>query len=385
MKQFTVNDLLGTAKQRAGLADFGPDEFMEGLVTLVDGLNNDVKVVEDRWDNLRDWLINLLVNRLRFQHDLTLHPEILDEDLGTPVIITSMPRTASTKLHRMLAASNDFQVVKFWHVHKFARIPGMADGGRAQRIQETREFERWMYEVCPQMLNGHPLFTDEAEEDSFLNECTFKLQLLAGRFGCKTYQNWLATVDVSSSYEYLRTQLQYLQWQDKAQSGKPWLLKAPGNFGMEQRLTDLYGGARFVMTHRNPVKCIPSISSVVLSTRELFLEQTTYAEAGLDMSNFFSHQVQEHMKWRDENPDLPVLDLGFDEITFDGISAVRKLYNFLDMSLSAEAENAMLAWERNNTKEKHGGHKYSIEGSGLTEEGIKKDYEEYMHRYSDFI
>ncbi|MCY4425966.1 MAG: sulfotransferase [Halieaceae bacterium] len=385
MKPFTVNDLLETAKQRAGLADFGPGEFVEGLAVLVNGLNNDVKVVEDRRDNLRDWLINLLVNRLRFQHDLILHPEILDEDLGTPAIITSMPRTASTKLHRMLAASNDFQVLKFWHVHMFARIPDMADGGKSQRIKETQEFERWMYEVCPQMLNGHPQFTYEAEEDSYLNECTFKLQMLAGRFGSETYQNWLATVDVSSSYAYLRTQLQYLQWQNKAQADKPWLLKAPGNFGMEQRLFDLYGGARFVMTHRDPVKCIPSISSVVLGTRELFLEQTTYEKAGLDMSNFFSHQVQEHMRWRDENPDLPILDLGFDEITFDGISAVRKLYNFLDISLSVEAENAMLAWERNNAKGKHGTHKYSIEGSGLTEEGTKKDYEEYIQRYSDYF
>ena len=310
MKQFAVNDLLETAKQRAGLAEFGTDEFMEGLTVLVDGLNNDVNVVEDRWENLRDWLINLLVNRLRFQHDLALHPEILEEDLGTPVIITSMPRTASTKLHRMLAASDDFQVLQFWRVYKFARIPGLVDGGKTQRIRETSEFEKWMYDVCPQMLYGHPQFTHEAEEDSYLQESTFKLQMLAGRFGCETYQNWLATVDVSSSYDYFRKQLQYLQWQEKAQAGKPWLLKAPGNFGMEQRQVDLYGSARFVMTHRDPVKCIPSISSVVQGTRELFLEQTTYEQAGVDMSNFFSIQVQEHMKWRDENADLAVLDLG---------------------------------------------------------------------------
>lgn len=395
MKKFAVTDLLEGAKQRAGLADFGPDEFLEGLTVLVGGLNNDVKVVEDRWENLRDWLINMLINRLRFQHDLTLHPEILDEDLGKPVIITSMPRTASTKLHRMLAASNDFQVLQYWRIYKFARIPGQEDGGKAQRIQETQEFEKWMYEVCPQMLNGHPQFTHEAEEDSYLDEFTFKAQMMAGRFGCESYQNWLATVDVSSSYDYFRRQLQYLQWQDKqlqgrspksnTKPGKPWLLKAPGNFGREQLQVDLYGDARFVMTHRDPVKCIPSISSVVKGTRELFLEQTTFEQAGTDMSNLFSMLVQEHMKWRDANSDLEVLDLGFKEITFDSISAIRKIYEFLDMPLSADAENAMLAWERDNTIEKHGAHKYSMGGSGLTEEGIKKDFEEYIKRYSTYF
>ena len=210
MKPFSVDNLLEAAKQRDGLADFGPDDFMGGLTALVDGLNNDVDLVEDRRENLRGWLINLLVNRLRFQHDLTRHPESLEEDLGTPVIIASMPRTASTKLHRMLAASNDFQVLKFWSVHQFARIPGSPDGGKAQRIQETQEFERWIYEVCPQMLNGHPHFTHEAEEEIFLNECTFQTQMLASRFGCETYQRWLATTDFTASYDYLRQQLQYL-------------------------------------------------------------------------------------------------------------------------------------------------------------------------------
>lgn len=385
MKQFSVDDLLATAKQRAGLEDFGPDDFVEGLTVLLDGLNNDVKIVEYRWDRLRDWLINLLVNRLRFQHDLKLHPEILDEDLGTPVIITSMPRTASTKLHRMLAASNDFQFLKYWSVHQFARIPGLPDGGKAQRIQETLEFEQWMYEVCPQMLNGHPHFTHEAEEEIFLNECTFKTQMLASRFGGDTYQNWLPTTDFSASYDYLRTQLQYLQWQDKDHAGKRWLLKAPGNFGMEKRLTDLYGSARFVVTHRDPVKCVPSISSVTRGTRELFVEQTTYEDASAVMLKFFGFQVNKHMRWRDQNPDLDVLDFGFDEITFDGLSAARKFYDFLDMPLSTEAENAMLAWERNNPKEKHGGHKYAIEDSGLTEQSIVENFEDYISRYSKYF
>lgn len=384
MKNFSINDLLQAAKQRAGLDDFGPGDFKEGLTVLIEGLNNDVKIVDDRRDKLRDWLVNLLVNRLRFQHDLNLHPEILHEDLGTPVIISSMPRTASTKLHRMLASTGDFQFLKYWSVYNFARIPGLPDGGMQQRIQETLEFEQWMHKVCPQMLNGHPHFTHEAEEEIFLNECTFKTQMLASRFGGATYQNWLPTTDFAPSYDYLRTQLQYLQWQDKGNAKKRWLLKAPGNFGMEKRLTNLYGDASFVVTHRDPVKCIPSISSVTRGTRELFVEAATYEQASVDMLNFFSHQVKRHMRWRDQNPSR-VLDLAFDEITLDGVSAARKFYTFLDMPLSTNAENAILAWEKNNPKGKHGGHKYSIENSGLTEAEITESFKGYIEQYSKYF
>lgn len=383
MTPFFTADLLEAAKQTAGLDDFGPDEFTDGLDALVTGLNHDVQIVDDRREQLRYWLVNLLVNRLRFQHDLTMHPEILHEDLGTPVIITSMPRTASTKLHRMLAASGDFQVLKYWSVHQFARIPDLPDGGKQQRIEETQEFERWMYDVCPQLLSGHPHFTHEAEEEIFLNECTFQTQMLASRFGCETYQNYLATTDFSASYDYLRSQLQYLQWQDPDSAGRPWLLKAPGNFGMEKWLTGLYGAAHFVVTHRDPVNCIPSISSVTRSTRELFVENATFEQASVEMLNFFSHQAKRHMRWRDQTTDLEVLDLGFREISSDGMAAVQKFYDFLGMPLSTDAEAAMRKWERDNPKEKHGDHSYSLDASGLTAEMINAHFEGYIDRFSE--
>lgn len=385
MNVLKINDLLDAAKQRTGLSDFGPDDFMEGLAALVEGINKDVRIIPDRWEIVKEWLVHLLMNRLWFASDLIQHPEILDEELGSPVVISSLPRTASTKLHRMLGASGDFQVTRFWHVHMFARIPGLEDGGKARRIQETREFEKWMYEASPRMIYGHPLFTDEPEEDMYLGEFTFRHPMVQGRFCSDIYVEWLSTADLTPMYQYLRMQLKYLQWQDKTQAGKPWLLKTPMHFGSEKWLVDLFGGGRFIVTHRNPVKCIPSITSTTLATRELFLEGSTFENTGPEMTSLFSSLANEHMRWRDENPDIPVLDLGFDEITHDGMSAIRKVYDFLDMPLSAEAEKAMLAWEKNNVKGKHGEHKYSAEELGTTEEAIRQEFRVYSERFSGYL
>src|SRR5206468_12116787 len=96
------------------------------------------------------------------------------------IIITSLPRTGSTKLHRLLGASGDFQVVEYWKGHMFARIPGALHGGRDQRIAETRVYEKWLYEVSPDMITGHPVFTDEAEEEMQLFEYSFRTAGSAG-------------------------------------------------------------------------------------------------------------------------------------------------------------------------------------------------------------
>lgn len=111
MSILEANELLLLAQARTGLSDFGPEDFREGLQTLIAGLNADAEVRPDRVKHLRENILRILVNRLWFHKDLADHPEILDEVIASPIIISSLPRTASTKLHRLLGATGDFQIV----------------------------------------------------------------------------------------------------------------------------------------------------------------------------------------------------------------------------------------------------------------------------------
>src|SRR5882757_1929589 len=136
MTLFKLDALLSEARDHSGLADFGPDDFLPGLKVPVDDLNRPGAVSADRAGALRQRFLRLLVNRLYFAKDLREHPEIQEEVIHAPVEISALPRTGSTKLHRLLAASGDFQALPMWKTHMFARIPGLAAGGEAQRIQE---------------------------------------------------------------------------------------------------------------------------------------------------------------------------------------------------------------------------------------------------------
>lgn len=62
-------------------------------------------------------LLRLLCNRLRMLRDFRAYPEIDDETIVPPLILSGGARTGSTKLHKLLAATGDFNYMTFWQAH----------------------------------------------------------------------------------------------------------------------------------------------------------------------------------------------------------------------------------------------------------------------------
>jgi hypothetical protein len=385
MTAFDVNELLTTARERTGLSDFGPSDFMEGLTVLIDGINKSALIRNDRREHLRERFLNILVNRLWFAKDLSEHPEIEDEEIRPPVIIVSLPRTGSTKLQRVLGASDDFQVLRLWSVSRFARIPGMADGGKAERIRQTREYEKWMYEVSPEILKWHPMHTEEPEEDCFLMESTFRETLNYGITGVTDFLEWLEKADKQPAFDYFISAIKYLQWQSPSDKHKPWLFKNPFHLGGEKQLTKMYKGPRFIVTHRDPVKCMPSVTHTMMAVRKMYSEQDTSQTLASEMLEACSNQTVEHIKWRDSNPDVPVLDLSFREVTLGGIGTLKKIYDFLGMELSETALANMKAWEDRNPREKHGRTSYSPDEIGMSDSKIRSAFAPYIDRFGAYM
>jgi len=383
MNPFNANELLLAAQEQTGLSDFGPDDFREGYTRFIASINAQREISDAHRQKFRERVLRLLVNRLWFAKDLEEHPEISSEEINSPVIIVSLPRTGSTKLHRMLSASGDFQSLQMWRAHMFSRIPELEDGGKARRIEETREYEKWMYEVSPESITGHPMFTEEAEEDQLLSEATFRDFYCSNVFNVPDYAQWLVQADPQPRSSYFRQQIQYLQWQQRC--GSPWLLKSPLHLGGEADLMRIFKNPRFIFTHRDPVKCMPSIANPVRYMRKMYSDLDTASELGPSLTGLFSHKALEHMKWRDSHPDVQVLDLSMREITQDGIATAQKVYDFLGMPLSSTAKAEIQGWEQRNPIEKHGRNVYTAEGVGTTDDVIRQAFAPYMERFSEFL
>ncbi|MFT7529888.1 MAG: hypothetical protein ACI9FD_000891 [Gammaproteobacteria bacterium] len=390
MKAFDAEKILQEARNITGLVDFVGNEFAEAFNQLISSINIQCEISEERWEHLHNRFLTLLLNRLWMGKDLSEHPEIHNEQINSPIIIVSLPRTGSTKLHRMLGASPDFQRLTMWQTHRFARIPGEPEGGVDKRVQQNREYEHWMQTASPDILSGHPMLTDEPEEDQWLSECTFRQPMTPVMLNAPEYSSWLMQQDPQPVYDFLLLQLKYMQWQNRqlhgdAEASKPWLLKSPNHLGMESFLTGIFANPRFIYTHRDPVEVAPSGSFMVRHFRRLYSDQWQLDDIGDALVKMVAQMATLHLQWRNTQPDLKALDLSFKDITFHGDQALRQVYSFLNLPLSEQAEKAMARWETNNRQNKHGKNSYSLSEMGMTPEDVRTLFAGYIAQYQEYL
>lgn len=266
----------------------------------------------------------------------------------------------------------------------FARRPSLPDGGREQRIADTRAYEKWLYEVSPDMITGHPVFTDEAEEEMQLFEYTFRTAS-CGCFPSSSYFNWLLTADPIPAYDYLKMQLQYLQWQFPESRSKPWLLKTPVHFGLESQLCRIFDRPRFIVTHRDPAKCVPSAAVVTYNWHRLYVDSEIDFTVGEGIAHYLGMATDDHLAWRDTNPGLDILDIAFNDIALHDMDVVRTIYDRFGLKLTDKSRQAMQDWSAGNPRNKFGGHSYSAEQFGTSDAAIHKRFEAYIERFGPLL
>jgi hypothetical protein len=273
----------------------------------------------------------------------------------------------------------------------FARIPGLANGGNAERLQETRDYEKWLYTVCPDYIKGHPIFAEEPDEEQILHRFTFRAPILTTMLYAPEAARWLAQADQTPTYRYMLMQLKYLQWQFHRNDVKPWLLKSPTNVGNEQQLTALFGRRfKIICPHRDPVNIVCSIirtseytssvySDVIRNNKHLAYEKARR------MLQMLALAAQKHITWRDQNPDIAILDLAYRDINQHSNDVLRSVYHYLDLELTPEIEQSVMGWEQDKDRNKFARNSYAAEEFGLTNDQIHEAFAPYIARFSQYF
>jgi hypothetical protein len=119
--------------------------------------------------------------------------------------------------------------------------------------------------------------------------------------------------------------------------------------------------------------------------RNLYSDEAISPLLAPALTGIFSQCAIAHIEWRDRHPEVPVLDLSYKEINEDGMSAARRIYEFLDMPLSTDAERAMQRWQQDNGKDKHGKNIYSNEDLGIPEGEMRRLFAPYLDRYAAYL
>ena len=114
----TLRDRFAELHDRAiaatGLSDFGKDDYRTGLEVLLAAIEETPGLAEQQRSAVGGIALGPLVGRLHSEEGWRRRPDCLEDPLRQPVVITAMPRTGTTLLHKLLSVGERFQVLESW-------------------------------------------------------------------------------------------------------------------------------------------------------------------------------------------------------------------------------------------------------------------------------
>jgi hypothetical protein len=381
MNELEEYALLDEAIQNTDLSDFGDDEFRDGLRVLLKALNGEARLNAFGRAFAHGDILRNLENRLRVTEDLKCHPEILDVKIVQPIVVVSLPRTGSTILHHLLAQDPDNRYVATWECNLLSPPPEAASWDSDPRIAEWGQVMATAHGTeVPEFEAMHPMGARLAEECLTLMAFDFKSQLFNYQFNVPSYELWLEEQDLHSVYSTHRRLLQYLQWRCPR---KRWVLKAVGHLWGLREIFEIYPDARLVQTHRDPLRVIGSLTSLMTLGLSMTSDHVDSSLIGAHWATSWVKALEKSIAFRDSGviPEERFFDVHYEESMVDPVGMVGRVYAHFGIEFKALARQRMAAYFDQNPKDRLGAHRYTLQQYGLDPGELKRRYQFYLDRF----
>jgi hypothetical protein len=369
----TVEHLLEEAVAESGPSDFGPGDFREGLEVLLDSLERDGDLHPDADASVIGDSRRRLVNRLAVEAWYTEHPEVEDIAVRGPVDVNGLPRTGTTALADMLSLDPQFRSLRGWEQTKPVPPPTLGDEAADPR---RRAFEKMRAARSDEQRAMHIFEVDATMEDTEVLGMAFHGQQMM--LPVRSYRDWWRDADLTDTYAYHRRVVKLLGSQ---RPPNLWLFKAPHHKFHLEALTTAYPDIRFVMTHRDPGKVVPSYASIVLSVTPPAENERDLAALGQEICEHLRIGMEHAIEERARIGEDRFLDVNHRDLVADPKGTIQRIYEWLDLDLTIEVEQTILDWQAANRMGAQGTHRHTAEQYGLTTNQIRSDYDFYIRRF----
>ena len=373
-----VEQLVETAVIRTGSDDFGGETWREGLDVLVDSITRESALNELGESVMTDQIMSLLVNRLEVEQWYARYPEIEEQEIVAPLFGLGLPRTGSTALSFLLASDTARRSLRTWEAGNPCPPPETATEHTDPRIAATQVNIDITNEMFPGFEGMLPTAATGPQECILLMALDFRSQLFEGMARLPSYSSWLLACDMEPAYRYHRRVLQLLQWRCPPER---WWLKTPAHMHSIDALNRVYPDARFVMTHRDVGKVLPSVCAVFEALSNILTTNPDPLAIGAHNSQLWRYSLQRLIAFRDSGNEDRFFDVSFGEVQRDPLTAVAKLYAELGDELSVDARQHMQEFWAESSKERSGPHRYKAETYGLDPATIREQFAFYYDRF----
>lgn len=362
-----------------GLDDFGPRDYTERLDLLLEAYAAVPGLTPAGRVNLYFQMVQLLKNRLLLTDLLRREPGIRDLELEPPVIIAGLPRSGTTYLQHLLAATGLFRVLPYWESLEPFVVPAERGVEPDPRYQRCEVGMQAMHAGVPHLVLMHEIDSpDHIHEEIALLANDFSTMYFETLGDVPAWRDYYRSHDQEPHYAYLRLQLQAMQHEDP---GRRWLLKSPQHLEQLPVVDRVFPGATVVVTHRDPVHIVVSMATMVAYAERMFRYPPDPIRVGAVWAERLGQMLDDLLIDRDTLTATTSTDLRFDDFLADQEGAVERILALAGEVFSPSARAGVADYLATHTKGHLGTVDYRPEAVGLDPAALRKRFAPYVARF----
>ncbi len=370
--------ILDGARAATGLDDFGDGAWRDHFRALLHAYDAESRLTEAGRQMVLGEIGGVLCARLACEAAWKRDPKLLASEIRRPIFILGLPRSGTTALHFLLGQDPANQALEYWLASAPRPRPPRATWESEPAFQTAVATIEWIYQTDPGLRAIHLLEADGPEECRHLLLQSFLDHTFDSNATIPSYTRYFEAQDMRPAYERHRDVLKLIGSPTPA---RRWVLKYPAHLRELDVLLAVYPDACIVQTHRDPVKVLPSICSLVTGWRSLYEGSADAKAIGAWQLEMYASMIDHAMDVRARNNPAQFYDFSFRELIADPVGAIEQMYAYFGIAASPEASSQMRAWIAANPQGKHGGHNYTLEQFGLAEGEIRERFERYANRF----
>lgn len=353
------------------------DSWREGLEKLLESTFRDAHLSDAGRAVLHASVVRFLVNRLEIDQWYEQHPEIDEQVIATPIFSIGMVRTGTTALSFLLDQDPDNRSLLHWQAMRPCPPPEAVGQHDDPRIEAAAR-EMGTLGMTAESKAQIELLPEGPTEDLFLLGMDFKSGHFEGMFNVPSYHDWLFSTDLRSAYAWHKRVLKLLQWRAPT---KRWMLKFPSHTIALPAIVDAYPNARFINTHRDPVKSVTSVCSLVATGAGHLTDRPDLHYIGRQWTNIVEEQLRRLIAFREEEGDERFIDIHNDELVRQPMQTLERLYDWMDAEITPAARSGFEARITLSPKGVHGAHIYDPKDYGLDVNELAERFRFYTDRF----
>jgi len=360
--------------------DFGAADYLPGLKVLLQSMDYDPHFSVGGRRIAWGRVIGVLRGRAQAILSMKRHPGFDAHSILSPVVITGVPRTGTTALHRLMAVDARFQGLQTWLLDSPMPRPPLDTWGNYPEFQNTVAGLKAHYSAAPDARAAHQRMAEEVHECCMVLRQSFNSNLWNCGWSAATYDAWRQSQTEAAAYRHYYRCVQLIGSNDP---DKRWLLKNPGHIENLDLLFAMFPDAKVIQTHRDPAKAVPSLVALLMRTHAV-MEEGRVQQRGENML------AREVAKWsnavrrcdavRKEHPHQ-VLDVIHRDFHRDPMGVLERIYAFIGMQITDAVRVGFARRIADKPELSHGVHRYDIAEFSMTEAQAREPFGDYVGRF----